>query len=49
MKNMNVIMLVVVLLYAISPVDLAVGPLDDIIVLILGYIMRKKIGSGDGN
>lgn len=32
-----------ILLYIVSPVDLMPGPLDDIIVTLIGVAARKKI------
>lgn len=39
MKGMLIIL---ILLYIISPVDLCPGPVDDIIVLLLGVSASKK-------
>lgn len=39
MKGMFIIL---ILLYIISPVDLCPGPVDDIIVLLLGFSASKK-------
>ena len=38
-------LLVLVILYIISPVDACPGPVDDLIVLIIGLAARKKIGT----
>ena len=40
-KNTNVILLVLMLLYCISPIDLAPGPIDDLIVIIIGYLAQN--------
>lgn len=37
--------LVVMILYIVSPIDACPGPIDDIIVLLLGIAARKKIGA----
>lgn len=36
-----------VLLYVISPVDACPGPVDDIIVLLMGLAARKGISMGE--
>ena len=45
--NMNilgkVLLLVLVIAYVISPIDLCPGPIDDIIILVLTFASRKKI------
>ena len=38
-------LLVLVFLYIVSPVDLCPGPIDDLIVLMLGIAAQKMIGS----
>ena len=35
--------LMAVIMYILSPVDTAPGPIDDIIVLMLGVAARKRI------
>ena len=40
-------LLVLVILYVISPVDACPGPVDDIIVLLIGLAAQKGIGSND--
>ena len=37
--------LVVVILYMVSPVDACPGPIDDIIVLMLGLAARKGLSA----
>ena len=37
------IILAIVIAYVISPVDMLPGPIDDIIVMILGHISRKML------
>ncbi len=44
MNNTGKILLIVfVILYIISPLDFAPGPLDDLMVLMLGLAARKRI------
>lgn len=47
--NNNVLkgmILVSMILYIVSPIDACPGPIDDIIVLLLGIAARKRIGNG---
>lgn len=48
MERPNIIKLVVLILvvaYIISPIDMAPGPIDDVIVLLMGAaINRRRIG-----
>ncbi len=37
------LLLVLAIIYAISPVDLMSGPIDDLIVIALTYLGRKKL------
>ena len=37
-------LLVLIILYVISPIDLCPGPIDDIIVILLGVAAQKNIG-----
>lgn len=39
MKGM---ILVLMILYIVSPLDACLGPLDDIVVLLIGIAARKK-------
>jgi uncharacterized membrane protein YkvA (DUF1232 family) len=39
----KVLIIGAILLYIISPVDLMPGPLDDMIVALIGLAARKKI------
>lgn len=43
----QVLLIVFLILYVVSPVDLAPGPIDDIIVVLLGLASRKKLTSVD--
>ena len=36
--------LILMIIYIISPVDAYPGPLDDLVVLLLGVAARKRIG-----
>lgn len=40
-------LLVLVILYVLSPVDACPGPVDDIIVLLIGLATQKGIGSNN--
>lgn len=40
-NSFKIVVLVVVVLYIISPVDLAVGPIDDLIVALLGFAVNQ--------
>lgn len=42
MSKKNAILLIVVVLYVISPVDFLPGPIDDAVVAWIGYILRDK-------
>ncbi len=37
----KVILMILLILYVISPIDLCIGPVDDIIVLIVGLCAMK--------
>jgi hypothetical protein len=39
-------LIVIVVLYVISPVDFMPGPIDDLIAVLLGAAANKKLGSG---
>jgi uncharacterized membrane protein YkvA (DUF1232 family) len=39
--------LALVIVYIVSPIDACPGPVDDLIVLILGVAARKSIGSSE--
>ena len=41
-KKMKIIALIALLIYVISPVDLAPGPMDDMIMCLLYAIMNYK-------
>ncbi|WP_240838326.1 hypothetical protein [Acidaminobacter sp. JC074] len=41
----QLLLMIFLVLYIVSPVDLAPGPIDDIIILLLGLASRKKLVS----
>jgi len=44
---MKGLVIMAVLMYIVSPLDVAPGPVDDIIVLLLGIASRKKLAEND--
>ena len=40
----KVLLLVLTILYFISPVDACPGPLDDLIVIFMSFCARKRLG-----
>lgn len=44
---MKGLVIMAVLMYIVSPIDVAPGPIDDIIVLLLGLASRKRIADMD--
>lgn len=42
------ILLILVVLYIVSPVDFCPGPIDDAIVLLIGLAAKKKSSRIDG-
>ena len=44
---MKGLVIMAILMYIVSPIDLAPGPLDDIIVLLLGLASRKQLADHD--
>ena len=44
MKGM---ILILIILYIISPVDMCPGPIDDLIVMFIGIATRKRPGKAD--
>ena len=44
---MKGLVVMVVLMYIVSPIDACPGPIDDIIVLMLGLASRKKLADGN--
>lgn len=40
---MKVLLLVLMIVYAVSPTDLMPGPIDDLLVLMLGLVASKKL------
>ena len=43
MKAVKWILLIAVILYVISPIDLFPGPIDDIIVAVMGIAVSRKL------
>ncbi len=41
---LKVLVLVIVLIYMISPADAFPGPVDDAIVLLVGFLVNNRIG-----
>lgn len=44
---MKGLVMMAVLMYIVSPIDACPGPIDDIIVLMLGLASRKKLTDGN--
>ena len=44
---MKGLVIMAVLMYIVSPIDAAPGPIDDIIVLLLGLASRKRLSDND--
>lgn len=44
-KLLKIVVLVVVVAYVIAPIDLAPGPIDDIIVTIFGIAQTRKLSA----
>lgn len=44
---MKGLVIMAVLMYIVSPIDVAPGPIDDIIVLLLGLASRKRLADND--
>lgn len=42
-NSMKTLILLVVLVYVISPIDAVPGPIDDVIVALLGMAARKHL------
>ena len=42
MRIIKIVLLIVVILYVISPVDVLPGPIDDIIVAVMGIAISRK-------
>ena len=40
---LQVLVLVAVILYIVSPIDLCPGPIDDIIIAVMGVATRKHL------
>ena len=44
---MKGLVIMAILMYIVSPIDLAPGPIDDIIALLLGLASRKQLADND--
>lgn len=44
---MKGLVIMAILMYIVSPVDAVPGPVDDIIVLLLGIASQKKLAEND--
>lgn len=44
---MKGLVIMAILMYIVSPIDLAPGPIDDIIVLLLALASRKQLANND--
>lgn len=44
-NNIKVILIALVVLYVASPLDFAPGPIDDILVVLLGMAAQKGIAA----
>lgn len=44
---MKGLVIMAILMYIVSPVDAMPGPIDDIIVLLLGIASQKKLAESD--
>lgn len=44
---MKGLVIMAILMYIVSPIDTAPGPIDDIIVLLLGLASRKQLVDND--
>ena len=42
-ETMRILVLIFVILYVISPLDGCPGPIDDLIVIIMGFAARKRL------
>lgn len=42
---LKILVLVIVLIYMVSPVDAVPGPIDDVIVLLLGFVVNHRIAN----
>ena len=41
-KMVNILVLIAVVIYAVSPVDLAPGPVDDMIMFVICFIAKRR-------
>ena len=38
-------LIILIILYVLSPVDLMVGPVDDLLLILFGVAAQKRVGS----
>lgn len=43
-KVAKTVLIIIMLIYILSPVDAMPGPIDDLVVLLLGYIAQNRLG-----
>lgn len=46
--HLKSVILILVIVYMISPIDVCPGPVDDLIVLLMGLAAQKKMNVIDG-
>lgn len=46
--HLKSVILILVIVYVISPIDVCPGPVDDLIVLLMGLAAQKKMNVIDG-
>lgn len=39
----RILLCVVIIAYVLSPIDCIPGPIDDILVILLGYLVNRKV------
>ena len=44
-NTLRALLLVFMILYIVSPIDACPGPIDDIIVAVMGVAARRKLGN----
>ena len=44
----RILLCVVIIVYVLSPIDCIPGPLDDILVILLGYVANRKVENVSG-
>lgn len=46
-KAMKGMILILMILYIISPIDVCPGPIDDVLVLLMGLAARKSVAKNE--